>query len=412
MKKLLLSILSVTSLTSFSQWVQTSNYSGADCINAFSKLYVSHVGATGLDESANEGSTWSVANTGLSTGTWFGTLYNNTHLFALQSPYSNKIYLSTTGNTWVQSNTGIPGSESIASMCSMNSTVMAASSTGGTIYQSTNSGASWAVRSSALNGKLITTIRNVNNTIWAGTTGATSTLIAKSTDGGLTFTNVSPPLSGAFYDKYITCVAGNATVVVAGTLGGKIVKTLNGGTSWTNAYNLTTGSMFSISDIYISGTNILVACDSGFVYSKDNGTTWTKDNSGLTFQQYTNLQRVTMTNSYIIATTRTGLGAVGGVFRILKSQIFSGINENSLTLIESKVFPNPSSGKTTIQADELIEEKDCLVKLHDVLGREIAEVEMQSGKANIDADKFQKGLYTYTIYNKTQPVGKGKLLVN
>jgi hypothetical protein len=119
-----------------------------------------------------------------------------------------------------------------------------------------------------------------------------------------------------------------------------------------------------------------------------------------------------MTNSYIIATTRTGLGAVGGVFRILKSQIFSGINENSLTLIESKVFPNPSSGKTTIQADELIEEKDCLVKLHDVLGREIAEVEMQSGKANIDADKFQKGLYTYTIYNKTQPVGKGKLLVN
>lgn len=409
MKKLLLSLLAILSFNAYSQsqWTVTTIFStGDDCFNAFGKVLAADLGTSTLDASSDNGSTWANSNTGIpSTGIKFGTL-NGTILYGY---YNDKIYQSTTGNNWtLMSGSQITTSDVIKSMCVVNGTVFATTSPLSGISSKLFylSGTTWTLKQS-FPSVIYTVIRPSGGTLWAGTT---ATLVMKSTNGGNTFTNSSGTLNPPnWYQKYVFSFGATNTGLFAGTYDGKIIRSLDGGTTWTTAYNTGNGSTFAISDIFIMpNNNILVASDSGFVYSSDNGSTWGKSNLGFTYSTFDyELAKVTANSTHIFVATKGGK-----IYRRLISQIFSGINENSLVSIESKVFPNPSSGNTTIQADELMNKENCSVKLHDVLGREIAEVEMLSGKANIDVDKFQKGLYTYTIYNKSHPVGKGKLLIN
>lgn len=408
MKKLLLSVMSLLTLTAFSQsqWTVTTIFStGDDCFTAFGKVLAADLGTATLDASSDNGSTWASSSMGVpATGIKFGTLNGAT----LYGHVGNNIYQTTTGNNWTLMSTTTTTNDVVKSMCVVNGTVFATTSplsgVSSKLYQLV--GSTWTLKQS-FPSVIYTVIRPSGATLWAGTT---ATLCMKSTNGGSTFTNSSGGLNPPnWYQKYVFSFGATSTGLFMGTYDGKIIKSLDGGTTWNTAYNTGNGSTFSISDIFIMpNNNILAATDSGFVYSSDNGLTWGKSNVGLNYltSDY-ELAKVTANSTHIFVSTKGGK-----IYRRLISQIFSGINENSLTLFESKVFPNPATGNTTIQADDLMNENNCLVKLHDVLGREITEVEMQSGKANISADNFSKGLYTYTIYNNKQAVGKGKIVVN
>lgn len=408
MKKVLLSILSIISLNALSQWTLTSIYStGEDCTTAFGKVLVADDASNTFQSSTDEGASWSTSATGVpASGLNFGTL-NGTTLYAYDN---NNIYESTNGTSWTLMTSSIPIAETIKSMCVINGTVLATaspSSANSKIYQLT--GSSWVLKQSHP-GVIFTVIRYLNGTLWAGTT---NTLVMKSTNAGMTFAagsgTLNPPGTS---DKYVFCMAATSTALFFGNYTGKIMKSTDNGNSWSVAQSFPAGSTtFGISDIVVTSSNkILVACDSGFVFSSDNGMTWGKSNTGFSYQTWDldyQLGKITTTANYIIVSAKNGK-----VFRRNLSQIFSGINENAFAIIESNVFPNPTSGYTTIQADDLMNEDNCSVRLHDVLGREIAEAEMHNGKANINADNYAKGLYTYTVYNKKQAVGKGKLLVN
>ena len=407
MKKFLLSVLCLSTLSTFSQWSQTSEFLGEDVIPAFGNLFSANVSTSGLDMSTNDGTTWTASNTGLSTGVRFGTLYGG----VLYVYKDNNIYQSTTGNNWTLMTSAISALDKVTSMTSISGTVMAStnpqSGSGSKIYQL--NGASWVLRST-ITTTLITVLRNLNGTIWAGTA---ADKVLKSTDMGLTFANSSAGLgSPAWWDKYINCLAATPSAIYAGTHGGRIFKSVNNAT-WTPVYYIGNGlSTVDISDMYNYNGNLLIACDSGFVYTKDDfATTPVQDNSGLTGQQHQNLQKICVTTNSIIGATR-GLGVTGGVFHRSLTQIFSGIKENSLPLIESTVYPNPATQFAIIEAGDLVNENNCEVKLTDILGREAAVFEMKNGKANLNLSSFSKGIYTYSVYKNKSQVSKGKLIVN
>lgn len=408
MKKLLFSIISIVSLTTFSQsqWTVTSIYStGEDCTVAFGKVLAADAGSNTLDASLDNGATWSSSNIGApTTGLTFGVL-NGPVLYGFTK---NTIWQSTTGNNWSSMSSAISVSEVVKSMCVVGGTVFATASpisgSSSKIYEL--AGTTWVLKQS-IPGVIFTVIRPAGTTLWAGTT---STLVMKSTNGGVTFTNGSgsynPP---NWFSKYVFSFGATTTGLFYGTYDGKIMRSTDGGTTWAPSYNTGTGSTFAMSDIFVMPNNtILVACDSGFVYSADNGTSWIKNNLGLNYTMFDyELGKVTANSTHIFIATKSGK-----IYRRLISQLLTGLNDVALMQIESNVFPNPSSGNTTIQADDLLNADNCSVKLNDVLGQEITEVEMHAGKASIYTDSFAKGLYTYTIYSNKQALGKGKLLVN
>ncbi len=408
MKKLLLSILSVISFSAFSQWSTTTIFSsGEDCFSAFGKGLASDASSSALNATSDDGATWGASNTGVpASGLSFGTL-NGSTLYAFRG---TAIYQSTTGNNWTALTTSaIPGSDVIKSMATVNGSVIAVtnpiSGSGSKFYQL--GGSAFSLKSS-MTTTLVTVIESMNSgQLWAGTT---TTLNLQSLDGGMTWTAINGTLAPVnWWDKYTLCMGSTSTTQFFGNYGGRMYKSTNGGATWTGAINISTGTTISISDIFIlSNSNILVACDSGFYYSNDGGTTFNKNNLGLNYSNGENyLKKITATANYILASTGNGT-----IVRRPINQIFSGIKENILVNLESKVYPNPANGFAVIEASDLMFNDKCEVKLNDVLGREVGVFEMKEGKSNLNLENFSKGLYTYSVYNNKMVVSKGKLVVN
>lgn len=411
MKKLLLSILIITSLTAFSQWSTTSIFStGEDCFTAFGKVLASDGGTSALSASSDDGANWSSSNTGVpSSGLSFGAL-NGTTLYAYRN---TSIYQSTTGNNWTAMTTSaISGTEVIKGIAVISTNSVFAitnpiSGSGIKVYQL--SGSTWNFKANVPIGTatLGLCVENMNGELWIGTT---STLSIRSTNGGSTWAAANGTLTSSnWWDKYVLCQGATSTTLFMGTYGGRLFKSTNNGATWTTAYSISNGATISISDIYVmSNSNILVACDSGFVYSQDGGATFQKNNLGLNYSNSENyLRKITATSNYILASTSNGT-----IVRRPLNQIFSGINEINPLAIESKVYPNPANDFTTVEANDLMFEKNCEVKITDVLGRDISFTEMKNGKAELNLSNFSKGLYTYSVYNNKTVVSKGKLVVN
>lgn len=413
MKKLLLSILSICSFTAFSQWAQVTalGLSGHDCYSAFGKAFASDAGSNTLNASTDDGATWSLSNTGISSfsvGVKFGALNAGT-LYAFRN---TEVYQSTTGNGWTANNTSAMNSsaEVIKGIAVSSGSVFAMtvpiSGSGIKIYQL--SGTTWNFKANVpiATANLGNCIEDMNGELWIGTT---ATLSIRSTNGGTTWAACNGTLSPTnWWDKFVLCQGATSTTLFMGTYGGRLFKSTNNGSTWSTIYNISNGATISISDIFVRSNNdILVACDSGFVYSNDGGATFQKNNLGLNYSnsEYL-LRKITIAGSYIIAST-----ANGAIVRRPLNQIFSGINEIDPLVVESKVYPNPATSFATIEATGLVLEKDCNVKVTDVLGRTVSAGEMKNGKAEINLSNFSSGVYTYCIYNDHTAVSKGKLVV-
>jgi hypothetical protein len=252
---------------------------------------------------------------------------------------------------------------------------------------------------------IFTVIRGISGNLWAGTT---ATLVMKSTNAGSTFAASNGTLAPA--SLYAGSLGATSSAIFFGTNGGKIYKSTDGGNTWSGSYNTGAGSSAGMNDIFITPSNaILVACDSGFVYSLD-GITWSKNNLGLAYSSGNlsdQLLRVTMSANNIIVSTKNGK-----VYYRPAAQVLAGIKEYEAASVESKAYPNPATDLVTISSTELLNEKNCEVIVTDVLGRNISTIEMKNGEAQFNVSKFSKGIYSYTVLNNKTAVSKGKLVVN
>jgi hypothetical protein len=409
MKKTLLSILSMMSLAVFSQWQSTPIFfEGQDCITAFGKLFSSQTSFNNLHVSTDEGASFNTSNTGLSGGVKFG-LVNAGTLYAFGG---NNIYQSTTGNNWTVMTAATATNDVVKAMAVVNGTVLALtnpiSGVSSKIFKL--SGSNWVLHSSSAS-LLYTTIKNLNGTLFAGTT---ATCVLKSTDGGLTFTNASTgiaPLTN-FFDKYIVTFGSTSSAIFCSTLGGRVFTSTNGGTSWSLVYTIGNGSStIGISDFYTTPLNaILMAGDSGVVCSIANGVagSWVKYNTGLsTVSGNYQTIKLAATANYLIVTDRDGK-----LMRRALSEFPLSLNENTINNLASNVFPNPATDVVTIKTEALEFETHCEVRLKDILGHEIGTYKMTTGEAKLDLKNYNKGIYTYQVFKSNKAVSSGKLIVN
>ncbi len=412
MKKLLLPALLFNAIAAFGQWQNTTNNTAQDVTYAFSKLFASTTSNTDIQASSDNGATWTTSNTGVpASGLNFGTLSGST----LYGYKNNTVFSSTTGNNWT-STSGIGASDVVKSMTSLTGTVYAATSpVSGNGYKIfTLNGTTWSLKSSVsgTGTPIVTVLRNLNGNLFAATT---NTGVLKSTNGGTSFSNSSTGIPNNNGDKYVSALGATGSALFLGTSGGKIMRSTDNGANWSQVYNIGDG-MFQafINDFYIlSANNILVATDSGFVYSTNGGTSWNRNNVGLNFMNFENyMKRVTVSSTHIVAAVLTMSG--GKIVRRPLGEIFPGmsVNENAFALIESKVYPNPANTSVTIEAEELMFEDNCSVKVIDALGREVGNYTLEFGKTSIDLSSYSNGIYSFSVLNNKAVVSTGKLVKN
>ncbi len=415
MKKLLLSVFTLSCFAGFSQWVYTGNNSSNDVTYAFGKALASDGVSSGLFSSTDDGATWAPSNTGVpAQGLKFGTLSGAT----LYAHRNFSVFSSSTGNNWSVMASALTSTSTIQSMTSLSGSVLAAvSPTSGVnikIWQL--NGATWALKSSPANSCIPTVFRNLGGTLYAGTT---NTGVIKSTDGGMTFTGGLTGMPTQNIHKYTRSLASSGSTLYCGTAGGRIVRSTDAGANWATVYNIgDDNGFYGIYDIYVhTSSAVFCATDSGFVYTLNGGNTWLRYNTGLNFGNFENLMRsVTVSGAYIVAGINTTAGSGQRVVRMPLSTIgltvSTGVSELSTEKLENKVYPNPTSGNVTIEVSDLTFNDNCIVKLFDAMGREVTTTVMIGGKAELNLETYSKGLYTFTVSNKNTIASRGKLVVN
>ena len=228
--------------------------------------------------------------------------------------------------------------------------------------------------------------------IFSGTTDG----VFVSTDNALNWTEVS---SGLTY-TYILSMTSTEQNIFAGTDGGVFIST-NYGSSWTEAnFGLTNLDIWSL---FYDGIKIYAGNWYGGLFaSTNNGTNW--------YNYSTGLPDIGV-SSYAVKDSNIFIGLRGkGVWKRPLSDIINAIDEtekfvNSEFILEQN-YPNPFNPVTkikyTIPQDIRGEKQEIILKVYDVLGREVATLvneEKPAGKYEVEfnGSSLTSGIYFYQL---------------
>jgi photosystem II stability/assembly factor-like uncharacterized protein len=199
----------------------------------------------------------------------------------------------------------------------------------------------------------------------------------------------------------------NATSGMVGSSGGDLRKTTDGGVTFTTVTppsGLTTFAVINMNALK-DASNIIrmtIQGDTSRVFRTSNlGTTWIREALPLeaTLGQVQHLQFLSATVGF------AGLGSSGGIGGFIKYAVPSGINPVSGTVPESfslsQNYPNPFNPSTTIKF-ALPKSGNVTLKVYNALGKEVETLVnevMGAGNYEVsyDASKLNSGIYFYRI---------------
>jgi photosystem II stability/assembly factor-like uncharacterized protein len=346
------------------------------------------------------------------------------------------------GNSWVPVNTGLTYGheyvEDVYSILISDSNIIA--STSGGIYLSTNFGDNWALANRDIN--LAALIPDGGNII------AGCNVLYQSTDDGA---NWSPIIN--WTNGMIKVFALSGSNLFAGTFGSGILLSTNNGSIWNPVNNGLPDS--NIQSMAVSGTNIYAAVgdNNGIYLSTNNGSSWSSANNGLsslnvstfavsdsnifagtiglggvflstnngkkwtlvTPESEVNIQTVVVNDTYLFVglaspeemSKKSNKSVYGdslfssGIWRRPLSEIITTVKQGTvhqyLEYSLQQNYPNPFNPSTTISYN-LPKASHVLIKVYDILGREVTTLVNEEKNAGSYSFEFNAGMFASGIY--------------
>lgn len=224
----------------------------------------------GVYISCDKGASWTLGKDGLENSTISSLVLSKGNLFA---GANNGVFLSTDkGKSWTAVDSGLPENPMMVNDVAVddNGDVFAALSSKG-VFRSIDNGKSWTAVNSGLTNTNVKSLLVRGNKIFAGTAG---TGIFLSTDRGESWTLVNSGLPSTLWGIYSFAVNDVGNIFAASNA---CVFFSSNGTSW-SATNL----VLSVDCLAAKGNEIFAGTKDGVFLSNNNGTSWTKVNSGIT----------------------------------------------------------------------------------------------------------------------------------
>lgn len=219
---------------------------------------------SGIFVSIDNGSKWTSADSGLFNLNIAGLTLNGTTIFAATSMGEGGAFSSAdSGRTW----SPVPGlhdSLFCAVLANGHNLYTASNSIDAGVLRSTDEGVTWSrVNLGGITNSHIVSFARVGSDIFAGTWGGG---VLRSTDLGKTWVSVNSGLR----NEYIECLAGNDSILLAGTYP-YVWKSSDKGISWTvadsNQHGVCYHILFHDSSIYVAyGFNVQVSYDGGLTW--------------------------------------------------------------------------------------------------------------------------------------------------
>ena len=260
----------------------------------------------------------------------------------------------------------------------------------GTILKSTNSGATWSLlpvtTSSDLSGVFFT---SANTGYAAGDMGT----ILKTTNGGQSWVKLTTGTTNGLLSLYFT----NATTGYASGVFGTVIKTVNAGLTWSLLQKVTDNHLWSV--CFVNPTTGFTAGSGGTILkTSDAGVSWVSSPSGTT-NDLESLSFADATVGYVCGNSGIILKTTNGGF--------VGIHETLHPAGRLKLFPNPTTGRFTIESSGITGTADLTVA--DIHGKEIFRQWIGNSGTPIDISSLSAGVYFIRLRTHDQ-VEFGKIV--
>ncbi|NOU45612.1 MAG: T9SS type A sorting domain-containing protein [Bacteroidales bacterium] len=273
-------------------WVKKYNM-GAGLLTANSTTVYAAIQNQGILHSSDNGENWTLSNNGL-TDLWFYSMTaNETSVFVGTGDNNEGVFRSTdNGANWQQVSNGfayyyngnwIPNmAPMISSLAFIGNDLYAGTQENQGIWKSTNNGDYWEFTSmETMNYTNITSFTGNEAMVLAGT-GLGGVL--KSIDGGATWSESNAGI--AIYGNVTTLKMDNGNIYV-GTMGG-IYKSDDNGNNWRSSYSGIKALIITYPGFALLGDDLYVGSGySGIFHTADEGTTWNDVNEGLPVNEWT-----------------------------------------------------------------------------------------------------------------------------
>ncbi|MBA3828320.1 MAG: T9SS type A sorting domain-containing protein [Taibaiella sp.] len=235
-------------------------------------------------------------------------------------------------------------------------------------------------------------LRN-NTIILAGSTAGSGTnQIYTSSNWGFTWSVV-------FSDTIAIASLGiSGSVVIAGCGYGRILRSIDGGNSWTRTTVISSNEIFSKVKFGINGFAYLLG--NTHVYGSDNnGLTWHNMQVDTPYNALKDISMPSKDTGYIISNRRLYKTINGGGLALEISNPYTSKDEIA-------IYPNPANKQLYLKIPDYI--KVNTVILYDGAGRVVKE--LKANWQEIDVSAFARGVYILEI-NTDKYISKKKLLI-
>ena len=277
----------------------------------------------GMAKSVDGGANWVAANTGL---TVLGCCIAGAFSVAVDPSATSTVYAGTNSEhgvfkstnaaaSWTPASIGLDAANAAALLIdsSAHARVFAATQTGA-VYRSEDAGGHWLASNSGFRTIVATSIaQDPSNpsTMYVGTAGGTIRSVYKSVNGGTTWTDLG--LASATAVQAVAIDPAAPSTVYAGTAGSGILKSSNGGATWSpinlGLSNLTVQALAVHPNV--AGT-VYAGTRGGVFGSTDGGAHWTALSAGLG-----NLDVLALAVDWSVNATIYAATNGGGIFKAI-----------------------------------------------------------------------------------------------
>ncbi|MCW3083192.1 MAG: hypothetical protein JWP12_558 [Bacteroidetes bacterium] len=383
----------------------------------------------GVYSSANNGTSWTESNQGISGTDVTGI--SATGAVTIIGTAKNGVYLSTdNGSTWNRGNAGLTTPDINSILINGSNTYLSAGYQH--VFRSGDGGITWVPASTGITSE-VTELKADSTNVFALTNGAPAAVpgLFETTDSGATWTELP---TGFTESMNMLSVAG--TKLYIGTWDGSIYYSNDHALTWTNIGS--TLPDVKINSVLISGADLYAATEGSGIYkSSNNGATWNLVNTGISNLYVNDIQEK---DGYLYAVTWGGGAFVsntagaswatynGGLNDLYVNKICTdgstalyaatdaGVYKAPLVILNIagyelenvNVYPNPAAGVLHVT---LPDNQKVIITLYNVSGDVVYSYEgAVSDRYDIDLSNAAKGIYVLDLQTE-KGTAKKKVIV-
>lgn len=395
----ILVLLAATLTLTNAQWVKTTapNQRVHRLFFDSTTIYAAYNSGSALIgpyRSTDNGSNWTSISNGLTMGQLESSDFAKVDSGILIGTFQGVWFSTNQGQNWTPRNAGLPSVSfrSVDAMATLGNDVFIIINTSTNGFLSTSRGLTWSSTPTRNGGPPITVHNGAMYVTGYG--GA-----YKSTNKGTSWTNISGNLPSLINGMQIIAVGDTLYVCAQGE---GVYRSTNGGASWSERNNGLPANALYVNTIAGNASVLLIGTMFEGVYlSTDGGASWTAANHSLGSTWITWLS---LHDSHAYAGTDVSGGSYGLWRRPLSDLVTEVAEEdpsNPFTLSLEQNYPNPFNGITTI-GFTLKDAGFVTLRVYDVLGREVARLVNEqknpgSYSARWDATQATSGMYLYEL---------------